>query len=158
MIGNGKPSSWLTVGEVANRAGVAVSTLHFYEAKGLIASLRTRGNQRRFSKDVLRRIAIIRTAQSLGISLEDICTFVKPIPAGKTPTAADVGEMIATWRAVLQKRIDGLVQLRDHLDGCIGCGCLSLDECPLRNPADALGEKGKGAVLLADPEAGAERG
>jgi len=149
-----RPSSLLTVGEVADRAGVAISTLHFYESKGLISSIRTRGNQRRYSKDILRRIAIIRTAQGLGISLKEICGFVKPIPAGKKPTAAEVREMIATWRGVLQKRIDGLTQLRDHLDGCIGCGCLSLEECPLRNPSDALGEQGKGAVLLESMRSG----
>ncbi len=148
MDSNNKLPSVLTVGEVARRAGVAISTLHFYETKGLISSLRTRGNQRRYSRDILRRIAIIRTAQRLGISLEEICGFVTPIPAGKQPTAAQVQNMIATWRNVIQQRIDGLTQLRDHLDGCIGCGCLSLEDCPLRNPDDELGASGAGAVLL----------
>ncbi len=140
----------LSVGEVARRSGVAVSTLHFYEAKGLISSLRTRGNQRRFSRDILRRIAIIRTAQRQGISLEEICGLVTPIPAGKQPSAAQVRDMIAIWRKAIQQRIDGLTQLRDHMDGCIGCGCLSLEDCPLRNPEDELGVNGKGAVLLDD--------
>lgn len=143
-----KPSLLLTVGEVAHRSGVAISTLHFYESKGLIAAIRSRGNQRRFSRDILRRIAIIRVAQSLGVPLAEITTLLKPIPAGKQPTAADVREMIANWRTALQARIDGLTQLRDHLDGCIGCGCLSLEECPLRNPSDQLGTTGQGAVLL----------
>lgn len=150
MDPNSKLPPVLTVGEVARRSGVAVSTLHFYEAKGLISSLRTRGNQRRFSRDILRRIAIIRTAQRLGISLEEICGLVTPIPAGKQPSAAQVRDMIAIWRNAIQQRIDGLTQLRDHLDGCIGCGCLSLEDCPLRNPEDELGVNGKGAVLLDD--------
>lgn len=143
-----KPSPLLTVGEVAQRSGVAISTLHFYESKGLISAIRSRGNQRRFSRDILRRIAIIRVAQRLGIPLAEIATLLKPIPAGKHPTAADVREMVANWRTALQARIDGLTQLRDHLDGCIGCGCLSLAECPLRNPSDQLGVNGNGAMLL----------
>lgn len=138
----------LTVGEVARRSGIAVSTLHFYEAKGLIAATRTTGNQRRFSRDILRRVAIIRVAQSLGISLTEISSLLKPIPAGKKPTAAEVREMVSDWRTMLQARIDGLTLLRDRLDGCIGCGCLSQTECPLRNPSDQLSLKGKGPVLL----------
>ncbi|MFG1178763.1 redox-sensitive transcriptional activator SoxR [Xanthobacter versatilis] len=138
----------MTVGEVAQRSGVAVSTLHFYEAKGLIAATRSRGNQRRFSRDILRRIAIIRVAQHLGMPLAEISALLKPIPAGKQPSAAAVRDMVAGWRVALQARIDGLTQLRNHLDGCIGCGCLSLEECPLRNPSDALSARGAGAVLL----------
>ncbi|CAH2602793.1 DNA-binding transcriptional dual regulator SoxR [Rhodovastum atsumiense] len=141
----------LSVGEVARRSGVAVSTLHFYEAKGLIAASRSGGNQRRYARDILRRIAIIRVAQRLGVSLTEIAGLLKPIPAGKTPTAADVREMVASWRTALQERIDGLTRLRDHLDGCIGCGCLSLEDCPLRNPSDRLGEEGRGPVLLQRP-------
>lgn len=148
MDRNTKLPAMLTVGEVASRSGVAVSAIHFYEAKGLISSLRTKGNQRRFSRDILRRIAIIRTAQRLGISLEEICGLVTPIPAGKQPSVAQVREMIATWRSAIQRRIDGLTQLRDHMDGCIGCGCLSLEDCPLRNPEDELRHNGTGAVLL----------
>ncbi|BDV35746.1 MULTISPECIES: redox-sensitive transcriptional activator SoxR [Methylocystis] len=138
----------MTVGEVAQRSGVAVSTLHFYEAKGLIAATRSRGNQRRFSRDILRRIAIIRVAQHLGLPLAEITALLKPIPAGKQPTAAAVREMVGNWRQSLQARIDGLTRLRDHLDGCIGCGCLSLEDCPLRNPSDELGATGSGPVLL----------
>jgi MerR family redox-sensitive transcriptional activator SoxR len=138
----------LTVGEVARRSGIAVSTLHFYEAKGLIASMRTEGNQRRFSRDILRRVAIIRVAQGLGIPLAEIAVLLKPIPAGKQPTAAEVRAMVAGWRTALQARIDGLTRLRDRLDGCIGCGCLSQAECPLRNPSDRLGRQGTGPVLL----------
>ena len=148
MQGNAKPSRLLTVGEVASRSGVAVSTLHFYESKGLIAASRSGGNQRRFSRDTLRRVAIIRVAQRLGISLGEIAALLKPLPAGQNPTAAAVRDLVANWRVALQARIDGLVQLRDQLDGCIGCGCLSLEECPLRNPSDRLGIEGNGPVLL----------
>ncbi|MCJ2064520.1 redox-sensitive transcriptional activator SoxR [Methylobacterium sp. J-088] len=141
-------SPFLTVGEVARRSGIAVSALHFYEAKGLIASTRTEGNQRRFSRDILRRVAIIRVAQGLGVPLAEIAGLLKPIPMGKQPTAAAVRAMVADWRAALQARIDGLTRLRDRLDGCIGCGCLSQTECPLRNPSDRLGRAGQGPVLL----------
>ncbi len=141
-------SPLLTVGEVARRSGVAVSTLHFYEAKGLIAATRSSGNQRRYPRDILRRVAIIRVAQSLGISLAEIAAMLKAVPAGKQPTAAEVREMVADWRTMLQERIDGLILLRDRLDGCIGCGCLSQTECPLRNPSDRLGIDGRGPVLL----------
>lgn len=138
----------LSVGEVARRSGVAVSTLHFYEAKGLIAAGRSAGNQRRYARDVLRRVAIIRVAQRLGLPLAEIAELLKPIPAGKQPTAADVRTLVGIWRSALQARIDGLVQLRDQLDGCIGCGCLSMQDCPLRNPSDRLGTDGAGPVLL----------
>ena len=143
-----KPSRLLSVGEVARRSGVPVSTLHFYEKKGLIAASRSRGNQRLFLRDILRRIAIIRVAQRLGFSLSEIAALLEPTPAGTNPSAAAIRNMIANWRTALQARIDGLTKLRDNLDGCIGCGCLSLEECPLRNPSDELGLKGEGAVLL----------
>jgi MerR family transcriptional regulator, redox-sensitive transcriptional activator SoxR len=143
----------LTVGEVAQRSDIAVSTLHFYEAKGLIAATRTGGNQRRFTRDILRRVAIIRVAQSLGISLTEISSLLKSIPADRQPTAAEVRKMVADWRVALQARIDGLTLLRDRLDGCIGCGCLSQTECPLRNPSDRLGATGRGPVLLRRGEA-----
>ncbi|MCW2309907.1 redox-sensitive transcriptional activator SoxR [Rhodobium gokarnense] len=143
-----QPGSFLTVGEVSERSGVPVSALHFYEAKGLISAARTRGNQRRYSRDILRRIAIIRVARDLGFSLAEIAPLLKPIPEGQSPSAADVKEMVADWRLAIQKRIDDLAELRDKLDGCIGCGCLSLTECPLRNPSDELATHGTGAVLL----------
>lgn len=142
------PSRLLTVGEVSRRSGIPVSTLHFYESKGLIAANRSRGNQRLFLRDSLRRIAIIRVAQRLGFPLSEIADLLKPIPAGTNPTAVAVREMVGNWRAALQLRIDGLTKLRDLLDGCIGCGCLSLEDCPLRNPSDELGTDGAGPVLL----------
>lgn len=138
----------LTVGQVAERAGVAISTLHFYEQKGLIAGLRSAGNQRRYPRDVLRRVAIIRVAQDLGFSLAEIAALLRPFPPDKTPDVREVRAMVAGWKAAIEARIAGLSELRDTLDGCIGCGCLSKDICPLRNPADQLASEGKGAVLL----------
>ncbi|NVK17065.1 MAG: redox-sensitive transcriptional activator SoxR [Methylocystaceae bacterium] len=143
-----KLPSVLSVGEVARRSGVAVSTLHFYETKGLIAAERSRGNQRRYARDVLRRLSIIRVAIDLGFTLVEITELLKPIPPGVTPSAQDVKNMIEGWRHAINQRIEGLALLRDNLDGCIGCGCLSKDDCPLRNPDDSLSSQGAGAVLL----------
>ena len=145
-----EPPRFLSVGEGARRSGVAVSALHFYESRGLISSLRSRSNHRQFPRAVLRRLAVIRVAQSLGFTLADITPLLTRFPPDRPPSAADVRDMAVAWREVLQDRIDGLVRLRDNLDGCIGCGCLSKEECPLRNPADELAAKGSGAVLLHD--------
>ncbi len=134
----------LSVGELAARSGVAVSALHFYEAKGLIASLRTAGNQRRYPRSVLRRVAVIKVAQRMGVPLSEIAQALQALPASRTPTAADWRRMSAQWRDGLQERIRLLTQLRDQLDGCIGCGCLSLKECPLRNAQDMLADAGPG--------------
>ena len=140
----------LTVGEVARRSGVAVSALHFYETKGLIASTRTAGNQRRYPSLVLRTLAIIKVAQRTGIALEEIKRALGRYPPNSKLTAAQWGEMSSAWREDLNSRIRMLEALRDNLDNCIGCGCLSLDECPLRNPQDVLGQEGSGARLLED--------
>ncbi|KAA0676838.1 redox-sensitive transcriptional activator SoxR [Azospirillum brasilense] len=140
----------LSVGEVAERSGVAVSTIHFYESKGLITSWRSSGNQRRFPRDVLRRIAVIKVAQRLGVPLATIAQALKTLPDGRTPTAEDWKRLSAAWKADLDERIAVLTKLRDGLEGCIGCGCLSLGECPLRNPWDELSEDGPGPRLL-DP-------
>ncbi|UKJ77987.1 redox-sensitive transcriptional activator SoxR [Azospirillum brasilense] len=140
----------LSVGEVAERSGVAVSTIHFYESKGLIASWRSSGNQRRFPRDVLRRIAVIKVAQRLGVPLATIAQALKTLPDGRTPTAEDWKRLSAAWKADLDERIAVLTRLRDGLEECIGCGCLSLGECPLRNPWDELSEDGPGPRLL-DP-------
>src|SRR5690554_3298930 len=140
----------LTVGEVARRSGVAVSTLHFYEAKGLIRSARSAGNQRRYPREVLRRVAVIKAAQRLGIPLAEIREALGALPDHRTPTAADWRRLSARWRADLDARIRTLMRLRDALDGCIGCGCLSIKDCPLRNPRDELSEEGPGPRLL-DP-------
>jgi MerR family transcriptional regulator, redox-sensitive transcriptional activator SoxR len=144
------PPRELSVGEVAHRIGIAVSALHFYEAKGLIASHRTSGNQRRYSRDVLRRVAVIKVAQRLGIPLATIREALGTLPEGRTPNAADWRKLSEYWRTDLDQRIRKLTQLRDHLDECIGCGCLSVETCPLRNPYDELAGEGPGPRLL-DP-------
>lgn len=135
---------FLTVGEVAARSGVAVSALHFYEAKGLIRSVRNRGNQRRYHREILRRVAVIKVAQRAGIPLAEIGAALMSLPDHRTPTAADWARLSTRWRRDLDDRIDRLNQLRDQLDGCIGCGCLSLKACPLRNPHDRLAARGPG--------------
>jgi MerR family transcriptional regulator, redox-sensitive transcriptional activator SoxR len=143
----------LTVGQVAHRSGVAVSTLHFYEAQGLIQSWRNRGNQRIYAREVLRRVAIIKVAQRTGIPLAEIRAALATLPDGRTPSATDWKRLSTQWRADLDDRIARLTRLRDQLDGCIGCGCLSLGVCPLRNPWDKLGAQGPGPQLL-DPNFG----
>ena len=134
----------LTVGEVAERSGVAVSALHFYEKKGLIQSSRSAGNQRRYHRDVLRRVAVIKVAQRIGIPLAEIAEAPAELPDGRSPTARDWKRMSAKWRIHLNERINDLTVLRDQLNECIGCGCLSIKACRLRNPFDSLSEKGPG--------------
>ena len=138
----------LSVGEVAKRAGVAVSALHFYEARGLIRSNRTGGNQRRYGRDVLRRIAVIRIAQEVGVPLATIAEALDSLPEGRTPNREDWAVLSAGWRDQLDSRIDQLTKLRDGLTDCIGCGCMSIDKCPLRNPEDRLAGQGPGARRL----------
>lgn len=138
----------LTVGEVAARAGLAVSALHFYERKGLIRSHRTTGNQRRYDRDVLRRLAIVHMAQELGVPLAEVGAALSRLPEGRVPTAEDWRQMSEAWRARLERRIVLLTRLRDELDGCIGCGCLSTQNCPLMNPGDRLGGEGSGPRRL----------
>ena len=138
----------LTVGQLAARSGVAVTALHFYEAKGLIKSNRNAGNQRRYPRDVLRRVVVIKIAQRLGIPLATIGEALQTLPDGRTPNAQDWERLSALWREDLNERINKLMLLRDTLNGCIGCGCLSMDACPLRNQDDLLGERGPGAQLL----------
>lgn len=140
------PSSELSVGEVARRSGVAVSALHFYESRGLIRSIRNAGNQRRYTRDVLRRIAMIRIAQRVGLSLREIQDALARLPDSRTPTRADWTRLSRAWRQSLDARVAQLIALRDQLDDCIGCGCLSLQRCKLSNPADCLAVKGNGAL------------
>ena len=143
--------SWeLSVGEVAERSGVAVSTLHFYETKGLIRSQRNRGNQRRYPRGILRRVAVIKVAQRTGIPLAEIADALSVLPHDRPLTAQDWRRLSEIWRRQLDDRIERLTRLRDQLDGCIGCGCLSMQDCPLRNPWDALAAEGPGPRLL-DP-------
>lgn len=138
----------LTIGDVADRAGLATSALRFYEARKLIKSTRNASGHRRYARDVLRRVAIIKVAQRVGIPLEEIAEALSSLPDGRTPTASDWQRLSDAWRNSLSERIDKLSKLRDELDGCIGCGCLSLKSCPLRNPADIAAEEGPGARLF----------
>jgi MerR family transcriptional regulator, redox-sensitive transcriptional activator SoxR len=146
----------LTVGEVAERSGVAVSTLHFYETKGLIRSNRSRGNQRRYPRGVLRRVAVIKVAQRTGIPLSEIQAALSVLPDDRPLAVEDWGRLSKTWRQQLDERIAKLTALRDQLTGCIGCGCLSMRDCPLRNPHDVLGTEGAGPRLI-DPMDGASK-
>jgi MerR family transcriptional regulator, redox-sensitive transcriptional activator SoxR len=143
----------LTIGEVAQRSGVTTSAIRFYEDRGLISSRRTAGNQRRYARATLRRIAFIRTAQRVGLSLEEIETALATLPRSRTPTKADWTRLSRAWRPRLDAQIAQLERLRDALDSCIGCGCLSLRRCNLSNPGDVLAARGPGAVLLASETA-----
>lgn len=138
----------LTIGQLAERSGVAVSALRFYESKGLISSRRTSGNQRRYPRDTLRRVAFIRVSQRVGIPLSTIREALSNLPDGRTPTRRDWKRLSERWRAELDYRIDQLVRLRDTLTECIGCGCLSLGACKLANPGDRLGAEGVGPRRL----------
>ena len=139
----------LTPAQLAERSGVAVSALHFYERQGLIRSRRTPGNQRRYAREMLRRVAFIRVSQRVGIPLGEIRAALDTLPEGRTPGRDDWARVSALWRTDLDQRIEQPVRLRDDLTGCIGCGCLSLDRCVLFNPDDTLGKQGPGARLLA---------
>ncbi|MFD1802093.1 redox-sensitive transcriptional activator SoxR [Mixta tenebrionis] len=150
MKKNSYPKPMLTPGEVAKRSGVAVSALHFYESKGLITSTRNAGNQRRYNRDVLRRVAIIKIAQRIGIPLSTVSENLAHMPGDKRISTKAWEALTEQWRQELTRRIETLTHLRDDLDGCIGCGCLSMRDCPLRNPGDKLAQEGTGAILL-DP-------
>lgn len=139
----------LTVGELAARSGVAVSALHFYERQNLITSRRTAGNQRRYRRETLRRIALIRIAQRVGIPLAEIAEVLATLPDGRTPTRQDWARLSQGWQQRLDQRILHLQQLRDQFTGCVGCGCMSIDICPMANPDDALGREGAGPRVLA---------
>jgi MerR family redox-sensitive transcriptional activator SoxR len=145
----------LTVGQLSARSGVAVSALHFYESKGLISSRRTAGNQRRYTRDTLRRVAFVRAAQRVGIPLATIREALAELPEERTPTHEDWARLSAAWRSELDERISQLGRLRDHLTDCIGCGCLSLETCVLSNPDDIFGERLSGSRLM--PERGGDR-
>jgi MerR family transcriptional regulator, redox-sensitive transcriptional activator SoxR len=138
----------LTIGETAERSGVAPSALRYYESQGLISSTRTAGNQRHYQRSTLRRIAFIRSAQRVGLSLEEITEALSTLPGGRTPTREDWGRLSETWRGRINDQIDRLERLRDRLDSCIGCGCLSLNRCSLSNPDDQVRSRGPGAVYL----------
>jgi len=137
-----------SVGKVASRCGVKVSTLHFYEEKGLIHSWRNEGNQRRYQKDVIRRVSVIKAAQKVGISLNSIKEALATLPESRTPDTQDWEVLARHWKADLDAKITYLEKLRDSLSGCIGCGCLSMKNCPIYNDDDKLAAKGPGPVLL----------
>ena len=141
-----------SVGRVAKRCGVTISTLHFYEQKGLIHSWRNAGNQRRYKPEVLRRIAVIKAAQKVGISLDEVKQAFSSLPDNRTPTTDDWQQLSQSWQQILDARIAYLQTLRDYLTGCIGCGCLSMSKCPLYNPDDKLAQQGSGAVILKQVE------
>ncbi|MFF5175585.1 redox-sensitive transcriptional activator SoxR [Micromonospora sp. NPDC000089] len=138
----------LTIGELAARSGVAPSALRYYERLGLVRAERTGGNQRRYARSELRRVAFIRISQQVGISLDEIRDALDSLPAGRTPTAQDWAELSRTWRERLDEKIRLLGKLRDDLDSCIGCGCLSLQRCTLYNADDSLAAEGPGARLV----------
>ncbi|WP_408005347.1 redox-sensitive transcriptional activator SoxR [Saccharothrix espanaensis] len=138
----------LTIGQVAERSGVPHTALRFYEERGLIASERTAGNQRRYPRSVLRRLAFIRTAQRVGLSLEDVHDALATLPDNRTPTKTDWSRLSTTWQTELDARIDALIRLRDRLTSCIGCGCLSLRSCFLHNFEDEQASDGPGAPKL----------
>lgn len=138
----------LSVGKVAKRCGMKVSSLHYYESLGLIKSLRNNGNQRRYKREVIRRVSVIKAAQKMGVSLEEIKSAFANLPDNRTPTQDDWQRLSRHWQQGLNQRIAYLEKLRDSLDGCIGCGCLSMKNCPIYNAEDKLGKSRTGAVLL----------
>ncbi|HXT45158.1 MAG TPA: redox-sensitive transcriptional activator SoxR [Pseudonocardiaceae bacterium] len=138
----------LPIGEIARRAGLATSALRYYERQGLISAVRTSGGQRRYPRNMLRRLAFIRAAQSVGLSLREIRTALDTLPAQRTPTTADWARLSRSWRSRLDEQIGGLIALRDGLTSCIGCGCLSLRRCKLSNPNDTAARYGAGARYL----------
>ncbi len=140
-----------TISDFAARSGVAASALRYYEKEGLIRSTRTTGNQRRYQRSELRRVAFIRVAQQVGVSLEEIREALNTLPENRTPTRADWSRLSARWRRRLDERIALMERLRDELTGCIGCGCLSLRRCKLINPDDRLAVSGPGPRKLLDP-------
>lgn len=148
----------LTIGEVAERAGVATSAIRYYEDRGLVASTRTRGGQRRFARETIRRIAFITAAQRVGRSLDDVGETLEHLPRDKAPDNSDWEKIATSWRPRLDAQIAELTALRDQLDSCIGCGCLSLTRCAIYNPDDRASSLGAGArYLLGDTAADAEQ-
>jgi MerR family transcriptional regulator, redox-sensitive transcriptional activator SoxR len=143
-----KQPAHLTIGQLAERSGVATSALRYYEKQGLIVSERTTGNQRRYDRAMLRRVAFVRSAQRVGLTIVEIQEALATLPEGRTPTKADWTRLSRSWRPRIEAQIERLERLRDKLDGCIGCGCLSLRRCALNNPDDEVAERGPGPVFL----------
>ena len=143
-----RPTDLLTVSEVAHRSGFAASALRFYEREGLLTATRTSGGQRRYERNVLRRLAFIRAARNVGLTLDEVAGALATLPDGRNPTKADWTRLSHSWRGRLDDQIAALTKLRDGLDSCIGCGCLSLQRCAISNPDDALAASGPGAGYL----------
>jgi MerR family redox-sensitive transcriptional activator SoxR len=143
-----RASDIISIGDLARRTGLSVSAIRFYEAKGLIEPFRSSGGQRRFLRSDIRRLSFIRIAQTLGLSIEGIAAELAKLPNGRTPTATDWREISVAMRAMLDQRIATIERIRDRLDGCIGCGCLSLEKCALYNPGDKVGVRGTGPLLV----------
>jgi MerR family redox-sensitive transcriptional activator SoxR len=141
----------LTVSEVADRSGFAPSALRFYERLGLVHATRTAGNQRRYERSVLRRLAFIRAARNVGLGLDEVSAALDTLPDGRPPTRADWARLSRGWRLRLDDQIAALQRLRDGLDSCIGCGCLSLKKCQMQNPEDIAEVRGPGAAYLPAP-------
>ncbi len=144
---------WLPIGEISARSGIARSALRFYEDEGLLRSERTPGGQRRFARDTLRRLAFIRAAQRVGLTLDEISAAMRTLPDSRTPTIADWTRLSRAWEPRLDEQIELLTRLRDDLASCIGCGCLSLKTCALYNPDDAAARLGSGARYLLGDDA-----
>ena len=142
---------WLTISETAQRSGFSASALRYYDREGLIDASRTEGGQRRFQRSELRRLAFIAAARHVGLTLEEIKKALSLLPAERTPTKADWTRISRSWRQRLDDEIGALERLRDGLDSCIGCGCLSLQRCRLSNPNDIVADRGSGAVFLPEP-------
>ena len=142
----------LSIGELSERSGVAASALRFYEAEGLIDATRTEGGQRRFARETLRRVAFIRVAQEVGLSLDEIRGALSTLPGNRTPTDKDWQRLSSSWRPRIEAQIRMLERLRDRLDSCIGCGCLSLRACGLLNPADEIADHGPGPRYLLEDD------
>jgi MerR family redox-sensitive transcriptional activator SoxR len=148
-LGDGPlPDKYLTIGQIAQRSGVPISTLHFYERKGLLGSERTAANHRVYRREVLRRVTVIKVAQRSGITLAEIADALSYLPKDSVPNTADWARLSEIWHDGLTERIETLTALRDKMAICIGCGCLSVERCPLANPEDRLGRDGPGARLL----------
>jgi MerR family transcriptional regulator, redox-sensitive transcriptional activator SoxR len=142
------PNNWIPIGELARRSGLAASALRFYEDQQLLVSQRNASGRRQFARSDLRRVAFIRAAQAVGLSLEQIRAALSSLPDGRTPTQKDWSRLSATWRPLLDQRIADMTRLRDQLSSCIGCGCLSLKTCALYNPGDVAARRGTGARYL----------
>lgn len=146
----------LTIGELARRTGLSVSAIRFYETKGLVASIRSAGGQRRFLRSDIRRLSFVLIAQQLGFSIQEIKEALSTLPANRAPTQKDWERISRGFRGELDQRISRMTRLRDYLDGCIGCGCLSLKKCALYNPGDRMKKFGPGPrIVLGDPFKGA---